>query len=220
MRCQLPFLMLGFIAVLAVGPACGTSSTPTSPTGGIPATATYTISGIVTVQTAAGLEPVQGTEVRETLTLIGATTGADGRYSLPGVPQGDRAVRVTKEGLVTKTSRVLVGADTQLDLVMDRVGSYILSGVVYEVTAAGRVAVEGVDVYCDSCGSPVGHTAVFTDANGVYSLSWSSNGLHVLLIRKAGYALPQPTVRYNGGLEGVTATVNGDTRFDIELVRR
>jgi hypothetical protein len=103
---------------------------------------------------------------------------------------------------------------------MERVASYILSGVVCDVTAAGRVASEGVDVSCDSCGSPVGHTSVFTDANGVYSLSWSSTGVHVLLITKAGYLLAQPTVRYNGGLEGVVATVNGHTRFDIELVRR
>ena len=95
--------------------------------------------------------------------------------------------------------------------------TYVLSGVVFEITAEGRVPIEGVEVYCDSCGSPDGHTWVSTDAGGLYSLSWSANGVHPLYVTKAGYQIfdPAGVVR-----DTVDATVHGDTQFDIELVRR
>jgi hypothetical protein len=98
-------------------------------------------------------------------------------------------------------------------------GPYILSGVVFEVTNIGRMPVEGVSVYCDSCGDPLGHTWADTDANGFYSFSWTANGQMPLIVKKEGYQLA-------GGLPtgpvkiGIVATVNGNTRFDIELVRR
>src|SRR5688572_15708742 len=47
--------------------------------------------------------------------------------------------------------------------------TYILSGVVFELTAVGRTPIPGVSVYCDSCGDPLGHTFADTDANGGYS---------------------------------------------------
>ena len=40
--------------------------------------------------------------------------------------------------------------------------------MVYETTPDGRVPLEGVVLYCDGCGSPVGHTFVTTDTNGLY----------------------------------------------------
>jgi hypothetical protein len=31
-------------------------------------------------------------------------------------------------------------------------------------------------VYCDSCGSPTGHTFAETDADGAYTFLWTNNG--------------------------------------------
>jgi hypothetical protein len=74
-------------------------------------------------------------------------------------------------------------------------------------------------VYCDACGSPEGHTSVDTDADGAYSFSWADNGPMSLIVRKEGYELaagsPPGPVK-----DSVMVTVDGDTRFDVELVRR
>jgi hypothetical protein len=98
--------------------------------------------------------------------------------------------------------------------------TYTLSGVVFELTEAGQVPIEGVELYCDSCGSPVGHTFVYTDADGFYSLDWTSNGVHHLLVEKAGFEIFDPTGSLTHGEEMIVATVRGDTRFDIRLARR
>jgi hypothetical protein len=94
--------------------------------------------------------------------------------------------------------------------------TYILSGVVFEVTDAGEVPIEGVELYCDSCGSPEGHTFVNTDADGFYSLAYAHDGSHPLFVTKAGYQIFDPTDQ----LGRITATVRGDTRFNIRLTRR
>ncbi len=95
--------------------------------------------------------------------------------------------------------------------------TYILFGTIFEVMPTGRVPIEGVGVYCDGCGSPDGHTQAYTDADGLYSFAWSQNGATPLLVGKAGYDVVGPVPNANGA---VIATVNGDTRFDIELARR
>ena len=104
----------------------------------------------------------------------------------------------------------------QLDLRVERFASFVLSGMVYETTPDGRVPLDGVVLYCDGCGSPVGHTFVTTDANGLYSFAWTLNGKNwIQFVSKDGY-------RYAGPIEpyGIPVNVNGDTRFDIELVKR
>jgi hypothetical protein len=92
--------------------------------------------------------------------------------------------------------------------------TYTLFGTIFEVTPTGRVPIEGVTVYCDGCGSPDGHTFVYTDADGLYSLAWSQNGATELQVGKAGYDV------VGKANAPIIATVNGDTRFDIELTRR
>jgi len=74
-------------------------------------------------------------------------------------------------------------------------------------------------VYCDSCGDPLGHTFADTDAYGFYSFSWTANGQTPLIVQKEGYRLTGdlPAGPVNGW---IVAVVNGDTRFDIELVGR
>lgn len=98
--------------------------------------------------------------------------------------------------------------------------TYTLSGVVSEVTAAGSVPAEGVQLYCDSCGSPDGHTFTSTDANGSYTFAWTRNGVHPLLVWKDGYLVIDPSGALSDGRAVKNATVDGDTQFNIQIVRR
>ena len=104
-----------------------------------------------------------------------------------------------------------------------------VSGVVFEVTATGRVPIEGVNV-----ANGEGSFAV-TDAKGSFSFSpvwvcpcaaqpWVPPGTTFLWIWKAGYDDPpgQP-VSVFGAVVGANArdvTINGDTTVEIQLVRR
>ncbi len=104
----------------------------------------------------------------------------------------------------------------QLDLRIERFRTFVLSGMVYENTPDGRVPLDGVVLYCDGCGSPVGHTFVTTDANGLYRFEWTLNGKNwIQFISKDGYRYAGPSEPF-----GIPVNVNGDTRFDIELVKR
>ena len=99
-----------------------------------------------------------------------------------------------------------------------------LSGMVYETTASGRIPVGDVEVYCDACG-PQGHSFSLTGSDGEYVFAGAPAGVNLILVAKDGYALPRPDwTNPNptplGWLGGVNAVVNGDTRFDLELVRR
>jgi hypothetical protein len=107
-----------------------------------------------------------------------------------------------------------------------------LSGVVFEMTPAGPLPVPGASVYCDECGEE-GHTWKTTDASGVYSFSgdiaggggvWVAPGVPTyLIVGKEGYKDPAglPPNSYWPSMPGLRElTMRGDTRFDIELVRR
>ena len=96
---------------------------------------------------------------------------------------------------------------------------HTLSGVVFEVASTGRVAVQNVEVYCDGCGSEVGHTFAHTDDEGFYSFGWTYDGRNQLLVQKDGYRLVNPTATIST-YEAIDAMVDGDTRFDIEITRR
>jgi hypothetical protein len=207
------------LALAILVSACsGGFPSPTSPTPtplATPAT-TYTLSGVVSEQTSSGQAPVGGARVTEMSSQQTSVTDLNGRYTLSGLAAASHSISVAIQGYVVDTMTVTMTGDTQLDFRLDRASTYVLSGVVFEITAAGRVPIEGVEVYCDSCGSPVGHTFVYTDAKGFYSLSWTVNGTHPLLVTKAGFGL-------TGGLRDefgrISAIVKGDTRFDIQLLR-
>jgi hypothetical protein len=102
-----------------------------------------------------------------------------------------------------------------------------LSGVVFEETSEGRTPIEGVEVYCEPCGAET-HTWASTDADGFYSFTgvWTNPGQFPtrILIRKDGYGdpegLPKPTPPNPSGAGWREVVVNGDTRFDVQLVRR
>ena len=145
-----------------------------------------------------------------------ALTGEDGSYTLAGLRAMNTSVSISRSGYVTQTKPLTLTGDTRLDVVISRLRTYVLSGLVYEMTAAGRVPIDGVVLYCDGCGSPDGHTFVTTDAEGLYSLSWVLPGVTYLqVIGKTGF-------KYAGPIQslGIPVTIDGNTRLDIELVRR
>ncbi len=119
------------------------------------------------------------------------------------------------------------------------VAAVILSGVVYEVTPAGRVPIEGVRIVSDFFHVFPTPDAV-TDSEGFFSFKrvwvcpcswapWVGAGITSILVEKDGYEIPagQPAstfgrlnhdVRPDLRLRDVP--IDGDTRFDVELVRR
>jgi hypothetical protein len=107
-----------------------------------------------------------------------------------------------------------------------------LSGRVYEVVGDSpgqRRGIEGVSVYCEPCGEST-HNFAYTDSNGEYVFPrgvWNEGRVAFptrVLFEKVGYADPPglpPTTRPNPSGPGWREVViDGDTRFEIELVRR
>jgi hypothetical protein len=199
--------------VLALCACDSRGPTPVSPSQ----TTTYTLSGVVSERTASGLVPLQGAQVHEERYGRPATTDGNGVYTIAGIPGPTGSVTARKEGYTTVRKTVDVSADTRLDLEMSSLESQILFGIVYEMIGTDRAPVSGVSLYCDACGSPSGHTFAETDADGAFSFSWTNNGSTPLLVRKEGYRLAAAAGDPDGW---IIAEVNGNTRFDIALVRR
>ena len=178
---------------------------------------TYTLSGAVTEMTEGGPVPVEGVRVEESSTHQSAMTNENGFYSMSGIQATNSSLVASKVGYVTVTTPLIATADTRVDIRIMRIVTYTLSGMAYELTPAGRVPIEGVVLYCDGCGSPEGHTAVTTDADGLYSFSWVFRGITYLqVIGKEGYQYVGPA----STVLGVPVTTVGDTSFDVEFVRR
>ena len=208
--------------VVAALTACdgGRSFTPASPspTAVTVPSATYTLSGVVSVRTPAGLDAVEGVQIREETSGCQATTDRNGFYELSGLLRPSSAVTATKIGYTTVRKTVTVSTDTRVDFEVSSLETQVLFGVVFELAATGQMPIAGVSVYCDSCGSPFGHTFAETDAAGAYSFSWANNGAIPLIVRKDDYRLAADPVGSANGR--IVATVEGNTRFDIELVRQ
>jgi hypothetical protein len=106
-----------------------------------------------------------------------------------------------------------------------------LSGVVYELTPTGPTPIAGAIVYCEPCGEET-HTFATADDNGFYHFSgdlargggvWVAPGVPTPIVvgyYNPGYEDPSglPATRNGPGWREVL--IDGDTRFDIELVRR
>lgn len=209
--------------VIVVSSACDDAARITSPTSPGPTTPSsptlHTLTGTVTEMTSSGPMPLEGAVVRDLGSGQESTTDGSGVYALSGLPATTRAVLASKVSYASISRTVALTADARLDFELGRIITHTLSGVVFEMTPGGRLPVAGVTLYCDGCGSPVGHTYTESDANGQYRFEWSPNGSTPLWVSKAGYALAgnQPL----GTMPGyIVPTVEGDTRFDIELVRR
>ena len=191
------------VLVLAiVASACGetTASRATSPTS---PTATFLVSGGVFETTSAGPRPVDGARIAVDF-QVRATSDGNGFYSISEVPAGRHSVAVTKDGYVSTTQDVTLGGDIRLDVRMVRIGNYRLFGVVFEETPTGRTPIGGVHVEWGD-----DHSVSMTDLDGFYSFAQVSAGPTSVWAAKEGY---------EGGRRSVT--VDGDTRFDIQIVRR
>ena len=101
-----------------------------------------------------------------------------------------------------------------------------LSGIVFEVTPAGPVPIEGAWVYCELCGEET-HSWSLTASNGFYRFTgvWALGGIPTSVwIGKDGFldpiGLPRPTPPNPSGPGWREVRIDGDTRLDIELVRR
>jgi hypothetical protein len=230
-----------FAAILLLTSAvagCGSdpSASPSSPTPTRPPDPTYTVSGVVVGQTPAGGAPVEGVLVR-VAGQSGTTDGA-GHYSLSGVPASYGGVSAVKAGYAAAREILRVSGDTHFDIQLGpRIAIYSLSGVVSEVTPAGLVPVDGALVEESSCEEdappsppffPSGACQIYvsqttkTDRKGFYSFSGlysgRNNGVWVI---KEGFDDPLGVPRYPENSEGgQSVTIVGDTRFDIQLVRR
>jgi hypothetical protein len=164
------------------------------------------------------------------LVLAAGLTGCDGAHpsgpSAPSRPQPQQTPRPTGNG-----------PDTY------HVADVIRSGVVYEVTPMGRVPIEGVLVLSDwfhLFPAPPAPSAI-TDSQGFFSFRpvwvcpcswapWVDGGITSIWVDKNGYEVPagQPASIFGRRLDADVlpdgrlrdVTINGNTRFDIELVRR
>jgi hypothetical protein len=175
----------------------------------------FAISGVVTEMTDEGEMPVEGVRITASGTSTSVQTDATGAYRLGGLRRSTLDVTAFATGYVVVTKSVTTRSDFQADFRLARSG-FVLSGLVYETTPNGRVPLEGVVLYCDGCGSPFGHTFVTTDTNGLYRFAWTNNGKNwIQFVRKDGYRYAGPSEPF-----GIPVNVNGDTRFDIELVKR
>jgi hypothetical protein len=106
-----------------------------------------------------------------------------------------------------------------------------LSGVVYELTPTGRMPIAGAVVYCELCGEET-HTFATANDDGFYHFSgdlergggvWLAPGVSTPIAvgsYNKDYDDPPglPASRQGPGWRDVM--IDGDTTFDIELVRR
>lgn len=209
-------ILLAAASLALVSGCSGTRlSNPIAPSAP-PVTASYIVTGIVFADTETGVLPLEGAEVHGPRG-VPVTTGGDGLYALTGL-SGTTFVSVTRPGYAPVQTNLNVTSDTQLDIRMVRAATVSLSGIVFELVAGGRVPIEGVEIYCDSCGE-YGHTATYTDSTGRYVFpELFGRGYTLLLVRKDGYAVKNPSAAAN--LEGAAVIVESDTQFDIELIRR
>ena len=120
------------------------------------------------------------------------------------------------------------------------VADVILSGVVYEMTPIGRVPIEGVNIQLDNFHIFPSADAV-SDSNGFFSFRrvwvcpcswapWVDAGITAIYVEKDGYDIPagqsassfgrRPGTDVPPDLRLRDVHINGDTRFDIQLVRR
>ena len=202
---------------------------PTSPTAPRPPDPTFTVSGVVVGQ---GSAPVEGAQVR-----MGGQSGltdGNGYYSLTGGPSSYGGAYAVKVGYAVARRILTVGNDMRIDFELGpRVAIYTLSGVVSEVTPAGRVPLEGVLVDEYSCeevspsppffGSacPVLiYQATKTDRNGSFSISGLYQGKsNTIGVFKEGFE--DPRIDPNGPEgNGQEVTIDGDTRLELTLVRQ
>lgn len=201
----------------------GRSSIPTSPSAQpAPSAAlqSYTLSGVVSERTPTGAAaPVEGVLVEETNFHQSAITDGKGAFSIAGV-SGPLSISMSKSRYFTDTLTFPAGAN-YMDLRIVLIpATYTLSGLVSEMTPDGRTPVEGVLIEGYTCAPRNCHVQTSTtDRNGLYSIGLYA-GQNGVWVTKEGYEFDGPPALPACDYCNATVTLNGDTRFDIQLVRR
>jgi len=97
----------------------------------------------------------------------------------------------------------------------------ILSGTVSEMVQDRLVPIEGASVYCEPCGEGT-HTFASTDSKGFYTFTGVWSTAFSILVRKDGYQDPPGPIKsgFPSGPGWRPVTINGDTQFDVLLVRQ
>lgn len=196
------------LAILSFGCDGNTHALPTRPD----AHPTYTLSGTVSVQGPTGLAPVASARLTAGASGLSATTDANGRYTFVNL-FGDYALTITKEGFVVTVQSVTVNRDMQLDILVAQVPTYTLWGVVSEITSTGEVPLSDVEVYWSE------YKGTMTDAKGEYRIDGMFGGTQPIWIEKDGYTFAID-IPHRLGEPWRDVSVIGDTRFDVQLVRR
>jgi hypothetical protein len=214
--------------------ACGgnpPSQNPISPSG--PPDPTFTVSGLVVGQ---GGAPIEGAKIF----VAGkqGTTDGNGNYSLHEVPRSYGAASAVKAGYAAAREILTVSGDMRHDFQLGpRVAIYSLSGVVSEETPTGLVPLEGVLVEEYSCedvsASPpffsnacpvLVYQTTITDKKGAYSFSGLYAGeRNNIGAGKEGFEdplAPDGPEDPNAPDRSRKVTINGATRYDIQLLRR
>ena len=226
---------LSVLALAVTTVACGESNALLNPIAPsvAPANPTFTVSGTVFEQVGV---PVEG--VRVQVAGRQGTTDGNGNYTLLEVPRLSGGALAVKAGYAAAREILTVSGDTRFDVQLGpRVATYTLSGVVSEVTPTGPRPLEGVDVHEYSCEEVVPAPPFFpgsacpvlifqtarTDKQGRFSFSGLYPGKENSIgVSTDGFNEP---FGISDGPEGSGAndhavTIDGDTRFDIQLVRR
>ena len=96
-----------------------------------------------------------------------------------------------------------------------------LSGFVSEIVQGAPVPVEGAGVYCEPCGEGT-HTWAYSDSKGFYTFTGIWGNSFSIWVGKDGYQDP-PGAMNSGFPRGAgwrDVRISGDTRFDVQLVRK
>jgi hypothetical protein len=204
----------------------GSPSSPTKPSAAVPTappvSQSSTISGFVSEAMPSGaIAPVEGVLVEETNSHQTVSTDAKGTFSIAGV-SGPLVLSLTKPGYFATTNRFPAGANYMTLRIFAIPAAYTLSGLVSELTPDGRRPLEGVLVEGNKCGGGVGNCQVqdsTTGPDGLYSMSLYA-GENGVWVTKEGYQVDGMPPKPSCDNCIATVTLNGDTRLDIQLVRR
>jgi len=164
---------------------------------------------------------VEGVLVEETNSHQSAITDAKGMFSIAGV-SGPLSFSLSKSGYFNKHTSTIPADANYMQLRIDPIpATYTLTGVVSEITSGGRVPVEGVLIEGSTCDDPsyCKDQISTTDRNGLYRLTLYE-GRNDLSVSKAGYQTDPPVLHADDYDYNARVTLNGNTQFDIQLVRR
>lgn len=229
------------IVLLLSVSACGGTATPTSPTQARLPDVTYTLSGIVVAETASGLVPVEGVGVQVNM-LKPAFTDVNGAYSIPDMKLTGLSPNISvgpfntvtawKASYLNDSRTVTISGDTRYDIRLVRRATFTLSGVVSERTETGLVPLAGVEIDdwscdptfpgnrlptpADGCNYGLSHSTR-TDQQGRYSIAGVYATRNLICAIKEGY---EGNATAECGGYSTSLTLDGDTRFDIQLARR